>query len=194
MKQVIYEKTITINNQVLAINANEKNGCFVEILLALYRELMAMLAHHHKILFLRVDIRIFDYTPNNKIISDYLRKVKRWLSIHYDIKRVGHLWVREIEKAKNQHYHLILLLDGSKIQHPKKLIDYLEHLAYYRDMAKPFTPQQCYLMIFRKDFKNFDRAFYRGSYLAKERGKGYKDKTANDFSASRIRLLKKTLN
>ncbi|WP_164837607.1 YagK/YfjJ domain-containing protein [Salinivibrio costicola] len=30
---------------------------------------------------------------------------------------IGYLWVREHERAKQQHYHCVLFLDGSKVNH-----------------------------------------------------------------------------
>ena len=42
--------------------------------------------------------------------------------------------------------------------------------------------------VHRGDDKAFSEAFYRCSYLAKERGKGYGSLGANNYSGSRVRL------
>ena len=49
-------------------------------------------------------------------------------------------------------------------------------------------PKYCFYKINRGDYKAFGEAFYRCSYLAKARGKGYGGLGANNYSSSRIRL------
>ena len=45
----------------------------------------------------------------------------------------------------------------------------------------------CY-KVHRGDDKAFSEAFYRCSYLAKERGKGYGSSGANNYSGSRVQM------
>lgn len=169
----------------LAINADADKLCWVEILNALHDQMNAMLSHHCKVLFVRFDLHLPSYTDTNKIMSDFMRKIKRWINQHYQISRVGHLWVREQEKAKKQHYHVILLIDGNKIRNPKRLLARIEEMAFLRNLhyagvRKPF------IMLTRDDKQSFADAFYRGSYLAKQRGKGYQGRQCNNYSSSRI--------
>ena len=169
----------------LAINADADKLCWVEILVALHEQMSAMLSHHCKVLFVRFDLHLPSYTDTNKIMSDLMRKIKRWINQHYQTKRVGHLWVREQERAKQQHYHVILLIDGNKIRNPKRLLERIEEMAFLRNLhyagvKKPF------IMIKRDDKQSFADAFYRGSYLAKQRGKGYQGRQCNNYSSSRI--------
>lgn len=169
----------------LAINADTDKSCWMEILNALHDQMNAMLSHHCKVLFVRFDLHLPSYTDTNKIMSDFMRKIKRWINQHYQISRVGHLWVREQEKAKQQHYHAILLIDGNKIRNPKRLLARIEEMAFLRNLhyagvRKPF------IMLTRDDKQSFADAFYRGSYLAKQRGKGYQGRQCNNYSSSRI--------
>ena len=48
-------------------------------------------------------------------------------------------------------------------------------------------PKHCFYKINRGDDEAFGEAFYRCSYLAKVRGKGYGSSGANNYSGSRIR-------
>lgn len=169
----------------LAINADTDKSCWMEILNALHDQMNAMLSHHCKVLFVRFDLHLPSYTDTNKTMSDFMRKIKRWINQHYQISRVGHLWVREQEKAKQQHYHAILLIDGNKIRNPKRLLARIEEMAFLRNLhyagvRKPF------IMLTRDDKQSFADAFYRGSYLAKQRGKGYQGRQCNNYSSSRI--------
>jgi hypothetical protein len=54
--------------------------------------------------------------------------------------------------------------------------------------ARPFVPERCFYKIRRGDHDAFAEAFYRCSYLAKVRGKGYGGSCANTYSGSRVRL------
>lgn len=169
----------------LAINADADKSCWMEILNALHDQMNAMLSHHCKVLFVRFDLHLPSYTDTNKTMSDFMRKIKRWINQHYQISRVGHLWVREQEKVKQQHYHAILLIDGNKIRNPKRLLARIEEMAFLRNLhyagvRKPF------IMLTRDDKQSFADAFYRGSYLAKQRGKGYQGRQCNNYSSSRI--------
>lgn len=64
------------------------------------------------------------YKPEstNKRISSLIKSLRTHVQQYYSMPQMGYLWVREQEKAKHQHYHIILMLDGDKIRHPAKLI------------------------------------------------------------------------
>ena len=49
-------------------------------------------------------------------------------------------------------------------------------------------PKNCFYKVHRGDDDAFAATFYRCSYLAKVRGKGYGSLGANNYSGSRIRL------
>ena len=48
-------------------------------------------------------------------------------------------------------------------------------------------PKHCFYKINRGDDEAFGEAFYRCSYLAKTRGKGYGSLGANNYSGSRVK-------
>ncbi|WP_172462165.1 YagK/YfjJ domain-containing protein [Psychrobacter phenylpyruvicus] len=171
----------------MPVNANSEQGCYVEILEALHSQMTAMINIHCKVMLLRADIRLYEYTDDNKVISKFLRQLKKWLRNNYKIKEVGHLWVREREKSKQQHYHLMLMIDANKVRHPKRIIERIDYMASIYNLSA-YTPKNCYYLIKRDDQDKFNEAFKRGSYLAKQRGKGYKGKLANNYSASRIKV------
>lgn len=58
-----------LNGETLSINANNKYGCFVEILEAIQQQLDAMLSYHCKVLVLRFDLHTDEYQSNNALIS-----------------------------------------------------------------------------------------------------------------------------
>lgn len=184
---MINAERVLLDDRPLPINAGVEHGCYLEILTALKSQLDAMLSHHGKVLFIRVDIRQRDYTADNEPMSEFMRRLKKRLSRRYKTSRIAYLWAREIEKSKHQHYHLILMMDGDKVRHPARIIADIEYLSDVWDWPKPFTPKRCYYLIKRDDADTYDKAFYRGSYLAKTRGKGYKATTANNYGRSNIK-------
>ena len=129
---------------------------------------------------------ISSYTPDNTLMSKYIRKVRKKLRTQYGFSRMGFIWAREQERAKHQHYHLALFVDANKVRHPAKLISTCEGLAKAWELFL-FTPPNCYYLLKRGDGAQYQKAYRRLSYLAKTRGKGYKAKCANDYSSSRLK-------
>jgi len=97
-----------------------------------------------------------------------------------------------VEKSKKQHYYLVLMLDGHKINYPSKVISLAKQIWEGRELGHIPTIKNPYYMIEREDLDSYAKAFYRISYLAKVRGKGVgksgklKALKVNDYYASRI--------
>jgi hypothetical protein len=188
MKKVVYSDVINFGESNLPINVTKNSGCFVVMLSRVDEQLKAMLSYHCQVLVLRLDLHMNNYSPDNSLVSKYMKKLKKKLIAKYALMRVGHVWAREREKAKSQHYHLVLMIDANKVRHPSKIIELCESIWMAWEQPKPYTPKNCYSVLKRGDKKKYDEVFRRISYLAKERGKGYKAKTANDYSTSRIKV------
>lgn len=186
-RRVIKTATWEHQDQELEINVTKRYGCYHSILKAMKGQLDALLSHYSRVLVIRLDLHLFEYTGDNKKISRLMGRFTEWLQDKYGKTRIGYVWVREIEKAKSQHYHLALMLDGRLVRHPSKIIEWIERYWEVRDEPKPYTPKNCYTMVSRNEDETYQKAFYRLSYLAKARGKGYKDRAANNYSTSRIK-------
>ena len=175
------------SNKVFPINTHDsKYLCREDILDSGIGQLLAMLSFHSRVLTLRVDLHIREYEASNIRISKFISKLRKWLVCHYKMKRIGYLWVREQERAKSQHYHLILYLDGNKIRYPSKINKWVREYWTWHDQPKPPTIKNCYTMVHRDDKESLDESVYRMSYLAKKRGKGYGGPKTRDYSSSRI--------
>ena len=158
---------------------------FEEILTAIERQLTAMLSYHSRILMVRLDFHLSAYSPCSSEMSRFVDKIRKHLKGPYGLTRVGYVWVREQERAISQHYHMALLLDGNKINHPGKLITWIDQHWQARGQPKVFVPKNCFLLVRRGDDPALNAAFKRMSYFAKKRGKGRKPAGAKDYSASR---------
>ena len=133
-------------------------------------QMQAMLSHHNKVIVVRFDLHCEKYTSGNTELSRFTCKVRKRLYSHYKCTRFGYLWVREQERSKSQHYHVMLIIDANKIQHPSVLLGWLQERCSVRGHPRPFVPKHCFYKLHRGDEKTFGEAFYRCSYLAKAQG------------------------
>lgn len=181
-----YELVINGERVKLPINTTSQSGCYVEILEALGRELVAMLSIHNKVLVIRFDIHLYEHTNDNRKITEFLKPLRRWIEREYHNSELGYLWVREHDTAKHQHYHVVVIVDGNKAKSSYKIIERAEHIASIKDFHIGRC-KQAHTMVKRGDIDAFSKVFYRTSYLAKERTKAHgKGQNANNYSASRI--------
>ena len=186
-KTEFFNPFITINGEEFKINSNKELGVYKEIITKFISQLDLAYSTHKRLLVYRFDLHLNKPSNNNKIISRFMNRVKQWLKRNYGLNKTGYLWVREKESAKNQHYHLVLLLDGDKIRHPSKITKKL------KEMWKPsgFMPtiQNPYYFMNKHNHAAVRKnVIERVSYLAKVRGKGYRSSQAKDYSTSRLKL------
>ncbi len=188
MKRAIYSKTFECCGRELAIQSGKSDqGCYREILVAISGQLAVMLSHHSRVLVVRFDLHMSYQTEDNKELSRFLDKIRNHYLKRYGAKRMGYLWAREQEKAKKQHYHVALILDGNRIQHPSALLGWISARWENRNHPRPFVPENCFYNVKRANSSSLAEPFYRLSYLAKTRGKGYRATSANDYSTSRVK-------
>ena len=186
MKKVVKASSINFGTKTLSINGDDKLGCYVEILERTDLQMEAMLSHHCKVLVVWLGLHVKSYTPDNKIMSDYMRKVRKKLTAQYKFSRIGFVWAREMERAKKQHYHFALIVDANKVNQSPRIVSICRRIAKAWELHLN-VPDNCYYRIQRGNEAEYQEAYRRVSYLAKERGKGYKANSANDYSTSRIK-------
>ena len=116
-----FKPYIEINGETLKVNAGIKKGIYKEIIKRFVSQLDITFSIHKRLLVHRIDLHTNFFTPDNKIISKFMNRLKQFLKRNYGLDKIGYIWVREQERSKKQHYHLALLLDGNKIRHPKRL-------------------------------------------------------------------------
>ncbi len=149
-------------------------------------QLFAMLSHHNKVLVFRFDLHCPEHTDTNKTITDFIRRLSRQVMRHYKLTRFGYCWVREQEKAKQQHYHFALMLDGNKIQKPSLIWAMVKTSWEFLD-GKSWLPENPYYRLTRDNRQQTQEAIMRLSYFAKGRGKGYKPAQTKNYGTSRIK-------
>lgn len=160
-----------------------KSGCYTLILQRLIEQLCAIRAIHGRVLFVRLDLHHASPTLTSERISKFIKSARAYVQRHYQTPCMGYLWVREQGRSKSQHYHLVFMLDGDKVRHPAKLFDEFGEI-WERLGGTNSIPKDAFIFIDKPELVT--NAVYRGSYLAKARGKGYRPTGAHDFGASRL--------
>lgn len=184
MSYITKDKAITVNGQTWWVNS-KGSGLISHSIKTMIGQVDAILSHHSKIHIIRFDLRVYEYTENNGIITTFNRRLHKWLKRKYNLKRVGFMWCRELETAKQQHYHYALMIDGHKVNFPHEITSKVKEIWRQLDGSEYF-PEHCYYNVKRGDYESIQDAIWRISYLAKFRGKGYKPDQTKNFGNSRI--------
>jgi hypothetical protein len=183
-KRIIYDDTFTQNGKTYRVNSS-KSGLYAEILKPIIEQFEIGLEKWRRVFVLRFDLHTHVYTNDNARITAFRKRLNQRLKRYYGFKEIGSCWVREQERAKSQHYHFVLFLDGNLIRHSSKINEMIR--AAWDDGTGTYTMPHI-----KHPFHFVDRegivqdAMYRVSYLAKPRGKGYRPPQTKDFQCSRM--------
>ncbi|GHB00952.1 YagK/YfjJ domain-containing protein [Modicisalibacter luteus] len=194
MKTYTTETTATMDGLTVYLNTLKGSGCSMEMLGAAKRQVDAMLTHHNKVLTIYLGVHVSTYTPDNAVMSQYVRSVRKMLttkpssraaSCRPAFRRVGFAWFREMDRARKQHYHMAIMLDGNVVRAPQRIFDSVLKPAAERLGATAWLYERA-CRLDRQDKDAYLACLYRLSYGAKEHSKYGRKATANDYSTSRI--------
>ena len=185
-KHVTYSNYYEYQNNIYEINTRKNSGCFTSILKAGIARLNHCLKYYKRIFVYFFGLHSKHEMNNSSHITRFFDRLKLRVRDKYACD-LYYLWVREQHKADTQHYHLMIILDGDKIRHPKGLVELLRAVwegGKNQGMNTINLVEKPYYMI--KDQSTLGEAVYRMSYMAKERGKGNRPPQAKDYGASRL--------
>ena len=184
-KRTIFENTFLHNGKTYQVNS-AKSGLYAEILTRIIEQFEIGLTKWKRVFVLRFDLHTHAYTKDNARITAFRKRLFPKLKRRYGFKDIGYCWVREQERAKTQHYHFVLFLDGRLIRHSSKITLMIKDA--WEDptgtYTMPFIPRPFH---FADSDDAIQKAIYRVSYLAKPRGKGYRPAQTKDFQCSRMK-------
>jgi len=187
-KREHYGSSININGEELNINSSEKYGVYPIIIEKFVIELDKMINKYKRVFVLRFDLHLDNYSDDNKEVSEFMRAQVQRIKRKYKTKYVGYVWVREMEKAKTQHYHCAFFIDGDKIRNSFALNQQIK-AKWYKNGHRSVVPKPYYFLDKHNMKEEREKVIYRLSYLAKVRGKGYRSPQAKDYSTSRLNKL-----
>jgi hypothetical protein len=159
MLYITKDKAITVNGNTWWVNSTG-SGLITHVIKSMINQVEAMLSHHSKIHIIRFDLRVIEYTENNEIMAVFNRRLHKWLKRKYNLNRVGFMWCRELETAKQQYYHYALIIDGHKVNYPYEIINKVKEVWRQLDGSEYFPDKL--LLQHKKNLSRFDT----GRYLA----------------------------
>lgn len=163
-----------------------KSGLYVESLRSIIKQFELASQKWGRVFVLRFDLHQHVYTGNSERVTAFRDRLVTRLKYQYGFKEVGYCWAREMERAKTQHYHFVLFLDGRLIRHSNNIIEMVKRA--WDDGTGTYTiPTISRPYYFGSGDEITDKVIYRISYLAKARGKGFRNKQAKDVICSRLK-------
>ncbi|WP_112478749.1 YagK/YfjJ domain-containing protein [Vibrio variabilis] len=168
-----------------AVNPS-RSGLRVDVLRKILAQLDDISNRHRKVFIFRFDLSVNEYTPTNELITKLIKSVSGRIRSHYGCGLV-YTWVREQERAKKQHYHVVFMLNGSKVNNPHMIKEWLRMIweRYGRCSWVRYYHSE------RDDQVITGDVSYHISYLAKGRGKGYRPEQTKDYGGSRVSVASK---
>lgn len=184
-KRVSKSETITHDGVEYVINNAPSYGVYLDLLHKVIVQLDICIVKWRRVFVIRFDLHQGWYTENNAMITKFRNNLTRRIERAYGVFEVGYVWVREHEKSKQQHYHYALFLDGDKLRHSAKISEMVRDTWECVKVGNTVhIPKACFYNVTDQDSK--DDVVYRLSYLAKQRGKGYRPPQAKDYGTSRL--------
>jgi len=181
---IIYRNYVNFDGIPLSILNREDWGSYVPALRSIHQQLKNMLTHHCKVFCLRMDFHISPEHWSEGQYSTYLKASISKIKIEYKLIRVAYVWGREQSQDGKHHYHLMIAVDGNKVQYPLETTNILTN--EWTKLGHPHPRRNNHHMIkntFDDDFKD---AYQHFSYIAKIHSKDEQPRKARNFGYSRI--------
>ncbi len=185
MNDITYSPTVNFDGVLLSIQNRQDWGCYRSALNTLHSQFKNMLSHHCKVLVLRMDFHVNLENWSEGDLSLFLKKSKRLIANYYKLKRIGHGWGREVSQNGSHHYHLVLMLDGNKVNHPMVVTNILTQ--EWKKLGHPHPRRNNYHLLSNTVDDKFKDAFHHCSYIAKVHTKDQQPNKARNFGASQIK-------
>ena len=186
-KKEFYNHSLIINNEHIEINSTDTLGVYPIIIEKMVEQLDICIDIHKRVFVLRFDLHLKEYSGDNKIISTFMNRLKQWIKRNYKTKDIGSQWVREMERDKTHHYHVALFIDGDVIRTSQRLLRAIR-AKWFKYGHCPVVEHPYYFIDKHNLEDERKEVIKRLSYLAKTRGKGYRNSQAKDYSTSRLKL------
>jgi hypothetical protein len=158
------------------------SGCYTDILRSIIERMLAMRSLYGRVLLVVFELHHPQFGEKNEMVSAFIKSARAHVQNRYQTPDLGFVWVREQERTKGQHYHLILMVDGDKVRNSLGANGLSNALKEIWQRKGGTIHHSGYHFI--DDDQSFNKAFEHASYLAKARGKGYRADWVRDIGAS----------
>ena len=176
-----------LENGIVRLASNEKEYGFIPAIIGTAeKQLTIMLNKYGKIFAIRFDFKVSEYTSNNEPISKFLSAFSKQLKRKHSVNDLGYTWARELERAKKQHYHFLFFVDSKAIT-SNEFTKLATATAKAATGACSHIPEKPFTLVEINDSNAKLEVLERAMYLAKSRGKFYKNRQAKNYGSSRIK-------
>ena len=181
---------------------NSPEGSSLEILGKTKKLLDTTMRRHNKVNVARCDLSYPAslYAPDN---NEDMSKTIEYLKLIFKRQKckLYYIWVRELSSTGKQHYHLMLLMNGNKIQNPYGVLQKVNEIWGNRVYTGPAPglvhfcqprnerPGNYGITIRRESYdcnQKYRECFLAASYLAKVYSKGEAPKRVREYGMSRL--------
>jgi hypothetical protein len=165
-------------------NGGKEYGIYSEIMYRIIEQMRAAFTIHKRLFVQHIVLSVSHFTDNNQEMTKFRKSLIQLLKRKYSTNNTAYSWAREVETAKQQHYHLFVGVDGQKIN---SMETFKREIGSIIQRSKYFT-KATMAGFHRVDGESsFRNMIYHASYLAKTRGKGYRSPQAKDYGSSRLK-------
>ncbi len=201
MKHIFKGKFYPYENKIWRVNGRA-SGLRTDILRSLLKQFLFLTKTHKKLFVYGFELHVKSWQTNNSRLTRLFKNLsKRALNQHKS--KLHFFWVRERHYSSVPHYHVIVYLDGYKVNTSYKLLKWLNELwidgsvsrGIYRNLhckseSDYFKGVKNSITCYRKNSISSDLQWVTKhlSYVAKARGKekGKRSPQVKDFGHSRI--------
>jgi hypothetical protein len=181
-KHISMKPTYKHRGEDIAVNA-KGSGLYTRMLGKSFEQFDICLDKWKRQTFIMIELHQDFSTIDNKRITQFRKRLFYKIQQHYGKMDIGFHWVREQEKAKGQHYHFALWLDGDKVNKSHMVSKFAREV--WENMGGFYSSNRKTYM-FIDDQATRLEALHWLSYLSKGRGKGYRQAQTKDYRTSRF--------
>ena len=171
----------------MSINTGKgKYSVIEEQILGFSEQLSAFLSYHNKALVAAVTVTQLptEIATDNQSFSAWLKQMLRRLSRQLKLNRIAYGWFRERSASAKPHYHLVLVVDGSRYRSHYSLA---ARIRENNPSNAAFTPTYATgNLVRRNDRRSVEVVIYWISYFCKSRSKTL-DPGIRKFGLSRLK-------
>lgn len=183
-----FKDHIIHNGTRYKVLAGENYSIYLSVVHRMIDQLEICQSKWGRVFVVRIELHQKFYTGNNTLLSRFFCNFKKRILKEYGFDDIGYQWAREMETSKAQHYHLAVFLNGYKVKSSWKITNISRDVWEKVKVGNtvPYVKGKVSHDIRKGDDVAKRKAIEHVSYLAKTRGKGYRDPQAKDYNGSRL--------
>lgn len=172
MKRPVFTPSLnTVLGEVPLNSRGGRLGVYAYQVSNFAEQLNAFLSFHNKALVVAMTVtQRFDGNPSdNTLFSQWLKRVSKRVKRDLNLLRIAYGWFRERSKSTKPHYHLLLVLDGSRYRSHFSLARRID--GYRQTVVAYSVGFSTGRMVRRGDKESIESVMYWVSYFCKSRSK-----------------------